>query len=271
MYQKLRKVTKRYQQLPKGTKTPTPVLQVATPVQQQDQFRSNTSLTAAQVQQQHKFSSNTSLAAMPVQQQHRVSSNTSLASTQGQQQHWFSSNTSLAATPFQQQHKVSSNISLAAAPGYAVRTICPPYGLSNPYNLSTPNQGSPYNLSPYGLSKANQSKKAVRTICLPYNLSADHSNHRNHSNPSCICCPKLGAVHILRQPKWGVRRPPPPLVPKNDRQIRIFDFDAKRESLDSQGCPKNLNIQIFKMLPKIVVLIPLRSPKIFGLSHWLLN
>ena len=36
-------------------------------------------------------------------------------------------------------------------------------------------------------------------------------------------------------------------------------------------CSKNLNIQIFKMLPKSVVLLPLRSPKIFGLSHWLLN
>ena len=54
---------------------------------------------------------------------------------------------------------------------FVLRTVCP--RLINPYDLSTPNQGSPYNLSPYGLSKANQSKKAVRTICLPYDLSAD--------------------------------------------------------------------------------------------------
>ena len=62
------------------------------------------------------------LAATPVWMQHpfsnnRVfSSNASLAATQGHQQHQFCSNTSLAAA--------------AAAPGYAVRTICPPYGLS---------------------------------------------------------------------------------------------------------------------------------------------
>ena len=37
------------------------------------------------------------------------------------------------------------------------------------------------------------------------------------------------------------------------------------------GCPKNINFQIFKMLPKILVSLPLRSSKIFGLSHWLLN
>ena len=45
-------------------------------------------------------------------------------------------------------------------------SIIRPVRLSNPYNLSTPNQGSLYNLSPHSLSKANQSKKAVRTICL---------------------------------------------------------------------------------------------------------
>ena len=56
---------------------------------------------------------------------------------------------------------------------FVLRTVCP--RLTNPYDLSTPNQGSPYNLSPYGLSKANQSKKAVCTICLPYDLSADQS------------------------------------------------------------------------------------------------
>ena len=58
---------------------------------------------------------------------------------------------------------------------FVLRTVCP--RLINPYDLSTPNQGSPYNLSPYGLSKANQSKKAVRTICLPYDLSADRLNN----------------------------------------------------------------------------------------------
>ena len=67
-------------------------------------------------------------------------------------------------------------LSLVYLQFYLVRTICLLYGLStliNPYNLSTSNQGTPYNLSPYGFSKANQSKKVVRTICLPYNLSAD--------------------------------------------------------------------------------------------------
>ena len=58
---------------------------------------------------------------------------------------------------------------------FVLRTVCP--RLINPYDLSTPNQGSPYNLSLYGLSKANQSKKAVCTICLPYDLSADHFFH----------------------------------------------------------------------------------------------
>ena len=116
------------------------------------------------VQQQHRVSSNTVLAATFVQQHYQFSSKTSLAAVQVQQQYQFSSSTSLAAIPVQQQNSVSTNASLTATPGYAVRTIC------LPYDLSTPNQGSPYNLSPYGLS-------AVRTICHPYGLSADQKQH----------------------------------------------------------------------------------------------
>ena len=51
---------------------------------------------------------------------------------------------------------VSSSTSFAAVPGYAVSTIC------LPYNLSTPNQGSPYDLSSVRFVQG----KSVRTICL---------------------------------------------------------------------------------------------------------
>ena len=37
------------------------------------------------------------------------------------------------------------------------------------------------------------------------------------------------------------------------------------------GVCKYLCIKIFKIFPKIVVFLPLRSSKIFGLSHWRLN
>ena len=49
---------------------------------------------------------------------------------------------------------------------FVIRTVCP--RLINPYNLSTPNQGTPYNLSPYGLSEANQQsvRFVIRTVCL---------------------------------------------------------------------------------------------------------
>ena len=69
---------------------------------------------------------------------------------------------------------------------FVIRTVCP--RLINPYDLSTPNQGTPYNLSPYGLSEANQSKKAVRTICLPYDLSSVRF----------VCRPDLTKFSILK-------------------------------------------------------------------------
>ena len=49
---------------------------------------------------------------------------------------------------------------------FVIRTVCP--RLINPYDLSTPNQGTPYNLSPYGLSEANQQsvRFVIRTVCL---------------------------------------------------------------------------------------------------------
>ena len=64
---------------------------------------------------------------------------------------------------------------------FVLRTVWPK--LINPNDLSTPNQGPPYNLSLFGLPKANQSKKAVRTICLPYDLSADLDRSRYSDEP----------------------------------------------------------------------------------------
>ena len=58
---------------------------------------------------------------------------------------------------------------------FVIRTVCP--RLINPYDLSTPNQGTPYNLSPYGLSEANQQsvRFVIRTVCLQTNLVSSAS------------------------------------------------------------------------------------------------
>ena len=89
------------------------------------------------------------------------------------------------------------------------------------------------------------------------------------SSPSSSLLVGLGShINGLSQ----VHPPPPPQIQispiRSTKNATFWPFESRFQKLGlglhpPQGCPKNLNIQIFKMLPKIVVLIPL--------SHRLLN
>ena len=76
---------------------------------------------------------------------------------------------------------------------FVIRTVCP--RLINPYDLSTPNQGTPYNLSPYGLSEANQQsvRFVIRTVCLQTDNDNDNGRHELSER---LLAPQSGALRI---------------------------------------------------------------------------
>ena len=68
----------------------------------------------------------------------------------------------------------------------------------------------------------------------------------------------------LLSPKYG--RPPPPRAYSNLSSVPLNTWTMGSSSHWIQGCPKKRNIGIFKLHPKIVVMQPLGSPKMFGFS-----